>query len=136
MDVIVLSDSDEDYKPFDIGSKKRTIDSDSEDEYKPWSGKGKKQIKIDTTSGTSKESEKCPAAPKERKPRTVTKRNLKKTKAFKEESKNEVGICVSVVKLDVHILMFWHKKTWIGAYLLVFWRSLLLPFLGLCVYYH
>ena len=96
MDVIVLSDSDEDYKPFGIRSKKRTVDSDSEDECKPWSGNGNKKIKIDTKSGTSKESEKCPAAPKERKPRTVTKRNLKKTKAIKEESKNEVGICDSV----------------------------------------
>jgi hypothetical protein len=107
MDAIVLCDSDEDHKPFGVRSKKHKIDSDSEDKYEPPCVKGKKKIKMDTKCGTSKKGEKRPTAPKERKPRTVTKRTAKKNKAFKEESKNEVCICVSVVKLYVQIQVFW-----------------------------
>ena len=106
MDVIVLSDSDEDHKPFGLQTKKRKIDSDSEDEYEPPPVKGQKKIKMDTKCGTSKKDEKHPATSKERKPRTVTKRTVTKNRAFKKESKNEVCICVSVARLDIWIQVF------------------------------
>jgi hypothetical protein len=104
MDVIVLSDSDEDHKPFGQQTKKRKIGSDSEDEYEPPPGKRQKKIKMDKKSGTSKKDKKLPADSKERKPLTVTKRTaMKKKKAFKTENKNEVCICVCVAELDVWI---------------------------------
>jgi len=117
MDVIVLSDSDEDHKPFGLQTKKRKIDSDSEDEYEPPPGKGQKKIKMDTKSGTSKKDKKLPADCKERKPKTVTKRTVRKNKAFKTESKNEVCICVCVAGPDVWIQVLgysdvvWHIFT-------------------------
>jgi len=103
MDVIVLSDSDEDHKPFGLQTKKRKIDSDSEDEYEPPPGKRRKKIKMDTKAGTSKKDKKLPADSKERKPMTVTKRTVMKNKAFKTENKNEVCICVCMAGLDVWI---------------------------------
>ncbi|GFG40507.1 hypothetical protein Cfor_06519 [Coptotermes formosanus] len=118
MDVIVLSDSDEDRKPFGIQLNKREIDSDSEEKYEPPSVKGKKKIKMDTISRTSKEDEKRPTAPKEKKKRTVTKRTVKKNKALEEESKNEVCICVSVAKLYVQSQVFWDTMT-CGLYAVV-----------------
>lgn len=143
MDVIVLSDSDEDRKPFGIQLNKREIDSDSEEKYEPPSVKGKKKIKMDTISRTSKEDEKRPTAPKEKKKRTVTKRTVKKNKALEEESKNEVCICVSVAKLYVQSQVFWDTMTcglvyicpWFGVYFPMVWRSLQLPFSGWCLYY-
>jgi hypothetical protein len=107
MDVIVLSDSDEDHKPFGPKTKKRKIDSDSEDEYEPPPVKVKKKIKMDTKSGTSKKDKKPPADSKERKPMSISKRTVMKNRAFKTESKYEVCICVSVAWLDILIQVFW-----------------------------
>jgi len=103
MDVIVLSDSDEDHKPFGQQTKKRKIDSDSEDEYEPPLGKRQKKIKMGTKSGTCKKDKKLPADSKERKPKTVTKRTVMKNKALKTENKNEVCICVCLAGLNVWI---------------------------------
>jgi hypothetical protein len=130
-----LSDSDEDHKPFGLQTKKRKIDSDSEDEYEPPPVKGQKKIKMDTKSGTSKKGDKCPAASKERKRRTVSKRTVMKNKAYKTESKNEVCICVSAAGLDVWIQVFWDTMTWFGVYLLMFWSGFLVPYSGWCLYY-
>jgi len=135
MDVIVLSDSDEDYKPFGPKTKKRKIDSDSEDEYEPPPVKVKKKIKMDTKSGTSKKDKKPPADSKERKPMTISKRTVMKNRAFKTESKYEVCICVSAAGLDVLIQVFWDTMMWFGVYLPTFQNNFLVPYLEWCLYY-
>jgi hypothetical protein len=135
VDVIVLSDSDEDHKPFGLRTKKRKIDSDSEDEYEPPPVKGQKKIKMDTKSGTSKKDEKLQADSKERKPMAASKRTLMKNKAFKTESKNKVCICFSVAGLDVWIQVFWDTMMWFGIYLPMFWNSFLVPHSGWCLCY-
>jgi hypothetical protein len=85
---VIISDSDEDYKPFGSRSKKRKIDSDSEDEYEPPSVKRTKKIKaVATEPKASEKRKKGQAAPKERKLKTTT----KKARAVKKESKNEVS---------------------------------------------
>jgi len=135
MDVIGLSDSDEDHKPFGLQTKKRKIDSDSEDEYEPPPVKRKKKIKMGTKSGTSKKDEKLPADSKERKPMTVSKRTVTKNKAFKTENKNGVCICISVAGRDVWIQVFWDTMTWFGIYLIMLQSSFLVPYSGSCLYY-
>ena len=135
MDVIVMSDSEEDHKPFGLQTKKRKVDSDSEDEYEPPPVKRQKKIKMDAKSGTSKKDEKLSADSKERKPMTVSKRTVMKNKAFKTESKNEVCICISVAGLDVWIQVFWDTMMWFGIYLLMLWSSFLVPYSGWCLYY-
>jgi hypothetical protein len=135
MDVIDLSDSEEDHKPFGLQTKKCKIDSDSEDEYEPPPVKGQKKIRMDAKSGTSKKDEKLPADSKERKPMTVSKRTVRKNKAFKTESKNEVCICISVAGLDIWIQVFWDTMTWFGVYLPMLRSSFLVPYSGWCLYY-
>jgi hypothetical protein len=135
MDIIVLSDSDEDRKPFGPKTKKRKIDSDSEDGYEPPPVKVKKKIKMGTKAGTSKKDKKPPADSKERKPMTISKRTVTKNRAFKTESKYEVCICVSVVGLDVFIQVFWHTMMWFGIYLSMLQSNFLVPCSGWCLYY-
>jgi hypothetical protein len=99
---VILSDSDEDYKPFGTRSKKRKMSSNSEDEYKPPSRQRTKKIKkANTNSVASEKPTKHRATLKERRPKTETKRTVKKTKSFKEENKNEVCICHFLRQLDV-----------------------------------
>jgi hypothetical protein len=135
MDVIVVSDSDEDHKPSGLQTKKRKIDSDSEDEYEPPPVKGRKKIKMDTKSGTSKKDKKLLDDSKERKPMTVSKRTVMKNKTIKTESKNVVCIRISVAGLDVWIRVFWGTMTWFGMYLPMFRSSFLVPYSGRCLYY-
>ncbi|XP_069678482.1 S1 RNA-binding domain-containing protein 1 [Periplaneta americana] len=98
-DAIILSDSDEDTKPFGTRSKKRKLESDSEDEYKPPSLKKTKKVKSEKKPAATEKPKKRQVTPKEKKPRApkapAAKRAPRKPKAVKGENElpveNEAG---------------------------------------------
>ncbi|XP_021923205.1 S1 RNA-binding domain-containing protein 1 isoform X2 [Zootermopsis nevadensis] len=91
--IVILSDSDEDIKPFESLSKKRKIDSDSQDEYEPLSVKKTKKVKTEGTKTIKSEKpKKNRTAAKERKPKATVKSTAKEIKVVKEEIKNEPAL--------------------------------------------
>lgn len=102
--IVILSDSDEDIKPFESLSKKRKIDSDSQDEYEPLSVKKTKKVKTEGTKTIKSEKpKKNRTAAKERKPKATVKSTAKEIKVVKEEIKNEVFIYFSIGKLYIYL---------------------------------
>jgi hypothetical protein len=102
-DDVILSDPDEEFKPFGSRLKKHKIELCSEDEYEQPSVKRMKKIKTTDTKCAVSEKKKNRTAPTERKLKLTVKRTVNKTNVVKEENKNEVLIYFSMRKLNVYI---------------------------------